>query len=133
MFGRGERRISAFIAAAIMRLEIDCPKQQKEMNTLRIQMQEKVLFRRALQIQAGEYEAINEMDGENAMRFDCKMSEEVKKKFSPWAIEKALELLGEKAKSEKIEDKVTTRYKSEKMSCLGALQECEVTENRDEL
>ena len=67
-----------------------CGKQIRETELSQIQMQRKVPFRRALQIKAVEQQEQRHTGESFAQMFDCKMSENDKRKFSPWMLQKCL-------------------------------------------
>ena len=112
----------------------DCSKQQRECETLKIQMQQKVTFCTARQIQAGESEKELVLKEEVVRRFECSMSEADRKKFSLWSLEKSIEnYIGAKPRSirakskETFTVKISTKVESERMKGMRTINGCKVT------
>ena len=110
-----------------------CQKQVREAELLRIQLQQKVPFRRALQIMSGEQETSKQLRKDFAHIFDCKMAENDKKKFLPWMLEKCLtNYLGGKPKcirsktKDTISIEIKTREEGEKIEQMKELNGCPV-------
>ena len=111
-----------------------CAKQQRELEVLSVQLQQKVTFRRAIQIINGESETQNALKPEFAKRFDYQMSETDK------ALKKALiHYLGKKPKcirskgTDTFSIEITTREESEKLRQMTTIMNCKTktAESRD--
>ena len=118
----------------------ECAKQQREIDLISVQLQQKVTFRRALQILEGESETQKVVQEEFVRRFDCQMSESDKKKFSPWALEKAFtNYLNSKPKCIRTKGKdtftveISTKEDSDMMRRLTTIMNCAINtaESRD--
>lgn len=97
-------------------------------------------MRRAQQIVSGEQENFESTTKDGSIKFDCRMSEENKRKFSPWASQKSLTTyLGRKPKCIRSKGKdtfvveVEGRDGNDKMNQLAIINDCpvEVEEGKD--
>lgn len=81
---------------------MECPRHKKEIELLDIQDKEKVNIMRARQIRDNNNEHVirTKKNNKYATHFDCILSEDDKRKFTPWLLEKCLALqLGSKPRS----------------------------------
>ena len=98
---------------------------------IKIQQSQAVSRRRALQILDGRSEVPEEEVPESVCYFACKMSEEAKRRRSPWKLEKHFQqILGEKTKNFRSGAKETyiveVEWMHRKMKEIGKIGETEV-------